>query len=503
MKKVLFVGHNDLVRTALTEVVKQAGNGHEYELTAIKSAKEAITILHEDISTFDIMVVDSSLADMEGLTFCKTLQEHRIPILKILLLENSDEALTNEALKAGINDFIVKDAGGDYLALFPAILTKVILACDNCISYKQVERLIRESEEKFQKAFMSSPNPITISTAENGSILEANDTAIEQLGYSREECIGKTSVELGIVTARDREMLRKILMDKGYVDNLEMKVKTKKGEKRTVLLSGSTISLRGQECVILTVNDITQRKLIESELMKTRTLDSIGNLAGGIARDFNDFLTSIMGNISIALMSMHDVNKIHKSLSRAEAIAIKAADLATKLLTFSDGGSPFYRECSVAELIRDLTGSRFKGSGAVILYNKPAGLWPVVGDEAQLHQLLYNILLNAVEAVPNGGDILVSTENTTLLKDNPQFLSPGDYVKVIIKDSGPGIPASDLDKIFDPFFSTKDTITRSGTGLGLSICRSIITKHNGYIGVSSVKGRGTVVEVFIPAAGSK
>lgn len=495
MKKVLLVGNSEVVQTAL------AASG--YELTACNKAEEALELLRADLSAFDIMVVDSRLADMDGLTFCKELRELRIPVLKILLLESGDEATADEALLTGINDFIIKDAAGDYASLVPVVLKKVLLACDNCISIKHLENLIKESEEKFQKAFMSSPNPISISAASDGRILEINDKAVSALGYSRDGTIGKTSVEIGIVTAQDRDVLKEILLEHGHVENLEMNVRTKGGDIRTALLSGCTISLRGQECFILTINDITQRKQMENELRKARTLDSIGNLAGGIARDFNDFLTSIMGNISIAMMSMHDVNKIHKSLGRAEAIAIKAADLATKLLTFSDGGSPIYRECSLAGIIRDVTIHRFKGDDAKIVYSKPQGLWPVKGDESQLQQLLYSIFLNAAEAMPEGGDIVVTTENTGVSADNSQSLAAGDYVKVTVKDTGSGIPAEDLDKIFDPFFSTKDTITRTGAGLGLSICRSIVTKHSGYIGVASTLGKGTEVEVFIPAANSE
>lgn len=237
----------------------------------------------------------------------------------------------------------------------------------------------------------------------------------------------------------------------------------------------------------------------QEELLKSKNLESIGILAGGIARDFNNYLTSIMGNISIAKMSLHNTRKIHRSLNRAEETCIKAADLAAKLLTFSEGGEPINKKNSITDIIRNTIDYRFKNSP--VTFHNRSGLktWPVCGDETQLKQIIYNILLNAVQAIPDEGEIIIDTENVSLTQPNDFFLTGGNYVKISIKDTGVGIPAKNLDKVFDPFFSTKDTSSYDGVGMGLSISQSIIKKHNGSIVVDSIEGKGTTVTIIIPA----
>jgi signal transduction histidine kinase len=237
----------------------------------------------------------------------------------------------------------------------------------------------------------------------------------------------------------------------------------------------------------------------QEELLKSKNLESIGILAGGIARDFNNYLTSIMGNISIAKMSLHNTRKIHRSLNRAEEISIKAADLAAKLLTFSEGGEPVNRKNSIIDIIRNTIKYHFKNTPVTFHYSSEKKIWPVCGDESQLTQVIYNILLNAVQAIPVEGEVIIETENVSLAHLNEFSLTAGNYVKIYVKDTGVGIPAKNLDKIFDPFFSTKEAITHEGVGMGLSISQSIIKKHSGTITVDSTEGKGTTVTIVIPA----
>ncbi|MFC2141012.1 ATP-binding protein [Acidobacteriota bacterium] len=237
----------------------------------------------------------------------------------------------------------------------------------------------------------------------------------------------------------------------------------------------------------------------QEELLKSKNLESIGILAGGIARDFNNYLTSIMGNISIAKMSLHNTRKIHRSLNRAEETSIKAADLAAKLLTFSEGGEPINKKNSITDIIRNTIDFHFKNTPVTFDNRSELKTWPVCGDETQLKQIIYNILLNAVQAIPAEGEIIIDTENVSLAQPNDFFLTGGSYVKISIKDTGVGIPAKNLDKIFDPFFSTRDTSSHDGVGMGLSISQSIIKKHNGSIVVDSIEDKGTTVTIIIPA----
>jgi signal transduction histidine kinase len=237
----------------------------------------------------------------------------------------------------------------------------------------------------------------------------------------------------------------------------------------------------------------------QEQLLKSKNLESIGILAGGIARDFNNYLTSIMGNIAIAKLSLHNTRKIHRSLNRAEETSIKAADLAAKLLTFSEGGEPINKKNSITDIIKYTIEYHFKNTPVTFHHRSEQKTWPVCGDETQLKQIIYNILLNAVQAIPDKGEVIIETDSVSLAQSNEFSLTAGDYVKISIKDNGVGIPAKNLDKIFDPFFSTKEVITHEGVGLGLSISQSIIKKHNGIITADSTEGKGTTVTIVIPA----
>jgi PAS domain S-box-containing protein len=470
--------------------------------------EEALDALHTPELTIHLVLVEEKLPGMSGLDFCKKLRDRDVSLPKLLLLPEGmahQQKLELEALETGVNDCIVKDHQDAYLKRLPLVVRRVILNFHNRIARKGAEKALREIEEKFFKAFMLSPNAIVISILEDGRIIEVNEAVVKEFGYSRQEMIGKTSVQIGFIKPGDHETLRQKLLENRAFSNLEMKMYTCSGEERFCLLSARTFQLGGQECIIQAINDITARKKMQAELLRSKNLESIGILAGGIARDFNNLLTSIMGSISIAKMSLHDTAKIHRALNRAEKASIKAADLAIRLLTFSEGGEPLHKQNSITSIIGLILKLHFRDAPVTFHYRKDSSIWPVGGDETQLQQLIANILLNAVQAMPggakgtNGGDVTIDVENRFLPQQNNFSLNKGKYVKISIHDNGVGIPAEDLDKIFDPFFSTKNTATPPGVGLGLSISQSIIKKHKGAITVASAKGKGTTVTLVLPA----
>jgi two-component system cell cycle sensor histidine kinase/response regulator CckA len=499
MRRMLLVSGEEYLRQSVEKAMEK--EPEDYELTISTRPDEVFRKLEKDAFAYDIMVIDSQLPGISGLDLCKKLQPYQVLLPRILLLEKGMEALGTEVLKYGVHDYIIKDEKKEYLRRLTTTLTKVLLNFENCIVRRELAAAIKETEEKFQKAFMLSPNPMAISVLNDGRILEINENGVKQFGYTREEIIGKTLIQVGTIKPKDLETIKKLSMEKDSFNNLEMKFYTRSGEERICLISGQLITIGGEICIIQSISDITQQKRMQKELLKSKNLESIGVLAGGIARDFNDYLTSIMGNISMAKMSLHDAGKIHKALIRAEEISIQAADLASKMLTLSNGGAPIYRKSSISSIIKDIIDYSFRqiDSDVICKYRKDTDVWPVYGDETQLHQLIYSLLLNALEAMPNGGEALIQTRNITISTGNELALNEGNYVKVTIKDNGVGIPEKNLDRIFDPFFSTKDTISRNGVGLGLTICQSIVSKHNGCLEVNSTVGQGTTVNVYLPA----
>ena len=503
---ILIVGGQEGQWHGFQEILTRALPWRDIALSFSGSASEALDILRPGFSTFNLVLVEDSIVDMNGLEFCRIIQSRDLPIpLVIMLTEENNISVEQrliEVLEAGVHDYIIKDHQREYIHHLPLVIRKVVLNFKNCVFRKRVQASLQEYREKFFKAFVMSPNGIVISTYNEGRMIEVNEAIVKQSGYSREELLGKTSVQLGLIKTGDREIIKKQLDEHGSYTNLEMRLYNRFGEERVCLLSGHAITVGGEKCVIHTANDITLLKKMQEELLNSRNLESIGILAGGIARDFNDYLTSIMGNISIAKMSLHDTGKIHRSLSRAEEISLKAADLASKLLTFSEGGEPFKKKNCITEILRNTIDIHFRDSNVTFNYHKGTDLWPVFADETQLTQIFYNILLNAVQAMPvqeGSGEITIKTENIPILQGNEFSLEKGNYIKLSVEDNGLGISAENMNKIFDPFFTTKYIHNQQALGLGLSTCLSIIKKHKGAIKVDSTEGKGTTVTMYIPA----
>jgi signal transduction histidine kinase/sensor domain CHASE-containing protein/CheY-like chemotaxis protein/PAS domain-containing protein len=244
------------------------------------------------------------------------------------------------------------------------------------------------------------------------------------------------------------------------------------------------------------IRNITDRKKLEEELMKAQKLESLGVLAGGIAHDFNNLLTGIMGNISLARMLAAPESKITGRLEEAEKASLRAKDLTQQLLTFSRGGAPVKKSVSIKQLLLDSVAFSLRGSNVKSGFSIPEDIWPVDVDAGQMSQVLNNLVINADQAMPDGGIITVRAENVEIGPDIHIPLSEGRYVKISVEDQGIGIPETNLDRIFDPYFTTKT----KGSGLGLATVYSIIRNHGGLITVETRAGSGTIFHLYIPAS---
>jgi nitrogen-specific signal transduction histidine kinase/ActR/RegA family two-component response regulator len=248
--------------------------------------------------------------------------------------------------------------------------------------------------------------------------------------------------------------------------------------------------------------ELSERKVTEEELLKAKKLESIAALSGGIAHDYNNLLTSIMGNISLAQTYLEHDDKIYGLLNEAQRASILAKALTRKLITFSRGGAPIKKTVPISPLVKRATEFSLSGSNIKCEFHIPDELWFVEIDETQIGQAIYNLVINAREAMRDGGTIRVAAENTNIADGIPT-LKEGKYVKISFNDEGIGIPKKHLKKIFDPYFSTKEMGTQKGMGLGLSICHSIIKGHGGDVGVESQKGVGATFNIYLPASDGK
>lgn len=243
------------------------------------------------------------------------------------------------------------------------------------------------------------------------------------------------------------------------------------------------------------------RNLFEEQLVKLEKINSLSILAAGIAHDFNNILTIILGNLYIIKRYLNIstnivYNKIYNKFSQLEKLTLQAQDLNQQLMNFSKDGVPIKKNKYIKNLIKKTANMVLSGSSSMCYFVIAQDLWPVEVDEGQICQVINNLLINAEQAMPNGGTIEVSATNEYVEKNNKRNIKQGKYVKIEIKDKGKGIPRENIDKIFEPYFTTKS----EGTGLGLAASYSIITKHNGYIYVESEESVGTSFYIYLVAS---
>lgn len=342
-----------------------------------------------------------------------------------------------------------------------------------------------------------------ITTDMNGNITLVNKAAEELAGWTNKEAVGKPLAEVfHIVSAgtgvRHDDPVKKVLATGEIVELANHTVLiSKDGIRRIIADSGAPICDREGNIigVVLVFRDVTERHRMQEELLKIQKLESVGVLAGGIAHDFNNILTAILGGISLARLYDDPVDR-DKRLEAAEKASMQASALTQQLLTFAKGGTTVLEVTSIADLIYDSAGFVLRGSNVRCELNLPDDLWAAKVDQGQISQVINNIVINADQAMPEGGIIQITGRNEAVEMDSGLPLESGSYIKISIADQGIGIPETVLPKIFDPFFSTK----QRGSGLGLATVYSIIKNHDGYIKAESQLGAGTTFHIYLPAS---
>ncbi len=289
------------------------------------------------------------------------------------------------------------------------------------------------------------------------------------------------------------------VLKKGDVESRVMHLKRRNGGEPEIVVEFNGAPLREKTGeitgAVLALRDITTRQKLEQELQKMNRLESLGVLAGGIAHDFNNLLTAVLANTSILRKRSQQDEKTQRMFALIEKAGERAVGLTRQLLTFSKGGEPVKKSASVSALLRECVELTLTGSNALctIIQETPeAELWPLSFDAGQMSQVFNNILINAIQSMPGGGTITCRVANEEAIPDNIP-LQKGRYVRLSFTDQGDGIAAENLEKIFDPYFTTK----QRGYGLGLATCYSIIKKHGGYIHVSSEPGKGSTFTVYL------
>ncbi|MBW2308378.1 MAG: PAS domain S-box protein, partial [Deltaproteobacteria bacterium] len=372
-----------------------------------------------------------------------------------------------------------------------------MLTWEDITPRKLAQAALRESEQKY-RALMENIADTVFTITMDGRFTFLSPQAEVLTGYPMEKLLTMCFRNLLVpeyIPLFEGKMAPGESMK--VIEPFEIEIRNSAGNKVQVEMSLSpSRDEKGNIVLCGIARDITEKKKLENELLKAQKLESIGILAGGIAHDFNNILTAIMGNITLARMDATPGDKTDEILKKAEKASLRAKDLARQLLTFSKGGAPIKMTTSIDKLLKDSAGFALRGSNVRCEFSIPPDLWQVEVDESQINQVVNNLIINADQAMAEGGIIKVRAENTVVGRENSLHLKDGKYIKITVEDHGIGIPQEHLDKIFDPYFTTK----RKGSGLGLATSYSIIKNHNGAIAVKSKPHAGTTFCIYLPAS---
>lgn len=367
---------------------------------------------------------------------------------------------------------------------------------------RQTEEALKAEKERLRVTLQSIGDGV-ITTDTEGKITLINKIAEKLTGWAEREVIGKPVTEVfrivdGFSRKPCKNLVREVIKSGKILNQADNTILLSKDNTEHIIAQSSApIEANKNEIIgaALVFSDITEKQKMEQELLKVQKLESLGILAGGIAHDFNNFLTAIIANLSLAKIYSNPNDKIFLELEEMEKAALKAKDLTMQLLTFSKGGKPLKRAVSLSALVKDSALFALRGSDVRCEFSFAKDLWLIEADEAQIGQVINNLVLNADQAMPEGGVIQILAQNSILKNNNRLSLKAGQYVRLSIQDKGVGIPKDHLVKIFDPYFTTK----QKGSGLGLAVAYSIINKHNGAIEVESELGMGTIFNVYLPS----
>ena len=358
-------------------------------------------------------------------------------------------------------------------------------------------RELHREKEQLQVTLRSLGEGV-FSIDHTGTILLANQAAEEMIDCHGKLCLGQSIDEVLDLVEGDSET-RFMVLASGVLQEAEegpkeLTLRTGRQEPRFVSLSCSPITSRQNETTgwVVVLRDISQTKRLEQEQRKNSMLEALGVLAGGIAHDFNNILMAISGNLNLAQEMSSGDAELEEILSSADKATGRAADLTRQLLTFAKGGSPILDANAIDEVVREAADFVTHGADLNIRYHFDPDLLPVLIDKHQIGQVMQNLVINARQAMPTGGLLTISCTNTMERQGDQER----PLVRIEITDQGSGIPETEVEHIFDPYYTTK----MEGSGLGLAVVYSIVTRHQGRIEVSSRQGEGTTFTIHLPAS---
>ncbi|HEX7859741.1 MAG TPA: response regulator [Verrucomicrobiae bacterium] len=366
----------------------------------------------------------------------------------------------------------------------------------------QAENQLRLSEERFAKAFKSSPVPMSLQSLSDYRYIDVNDAYLEMTGYDRAELVGATSIERNLWVDKDvRAEIFEQLRAGRAVRNVETTIKRKNGAERTTLFSAEQIHLGSDSFALISESDITGRLQLEGQLRQAQKMEAIGHLAAGVAHDFRNILTVIQGHANLRLLTPNLDPKLAESLTQITEAVERASNLTRQLLAFSRKQIMQMEVVSVNKVVGNLTSmlSRLIGEQVSLECRFQDDLALIEADVCSVEQVIMNLVVNARDAMPGGGKLVIATSylevDNEYASRHPEAAA-GSYVCLIVSDTGCGMDEATKGRLFEPFFTTKEV--GKGTGMGLATAYGIVKQHNGWIEVESKVGAGSTFTVYFP-----
>lgn len=386
---------------------------------------------------------------------------------------------------------------------FEKNISGLVLVFSDITEELKIRKELEESKIRFLKITENVNDAIYKMSIPDGKYRYMSPSSEKIFGYSPKYFYENPLIIEKIIHPEFREYFDKEwerLINGKIAPSYEYKIIDASGNERW--LFQKNISIRDESGNLTAIegiiSDITEKKKAEQEIINIEKLKSVGILAGGIAHDFNNILMGLYGNISLAKKLLDKDHSARKFIEAAEKSMDRASMLSNRLLTFSRGGTPVRELIDFKELVRDVVNFDLSGSKVVPVFNINEDTDAIKADKGQIQQVFSNLVINSVQAMPEGGRIFISMENIFIDENEITGLSEGKYVRICVADEGCGIEKQNLGKIFNPYFTTKE----KGSGLGLAAVYSIIKNHQGSISVSSEEGKGTEFIIYLPASGS-
>ena len=503
--RVLYVDDNafdrELVRDALTHYRREnAPDRPVYQLTEAASQSEFYARLEHDPP--DIVLTDFNILGFDGLAVLEAVRGRWTAVPVILVTGTGSEEVAVAALKSGAADYIIKSPSA--IERLPLAIEAVLVARSDAAARVVAEHSLADSEARFRRAVEEAPVPIVIH-ADDGEIIAISRAWMAISGYDR-TAIPTMERWLDLAYTHDRGEVAAEFAQSFHSSEAhhvgEYMIRCADGSTRIWDFSSTPLGTLpdGRRCAIRIANDVTERRHLETQLRLAQKMEAIGRLAGGIAHDFNNMLQVIVGYAALGAEEFTDRDETPVWLRMITEAARRSSDLTRQLLAFARNQATAAKRIELPSALDEMTKmlGRLLGERIELSVDCDAATWPILIDPGQLDSIIANLAINARDAIPDSGSITITTRNRNVDRTEADLHSvePGDYVVLTVRDTGSGMDAQTLERIYEPFFTTKRRGV--GTGLGLPTVYGIVKQDGGFVDVTSAPGSGTTFAIHFP-----